>query len=225
MSLEIIPTLFAPGQVEKITGVSVDRQRDYRRHGFLPKVEGHARFDAYEMAALFFVNAMAARGIGPQVAFTYAHTCATAIVWHALGRTDAYDREAFGILTARNMVPQVAITDDELNALRATISECGFSADKVQEVASREGLRNGREAEFLQRYISGMYHNQAIPAEYFVLWADGSEYWTKSLDEAFDDIAEADPRRAGPVTVLPLASMGAQLVLKCQLPLFTFKAS
>lgn len=58
-------TRFTPAEAERITGVNVTLQRDWRRRGFLPSNEGHARFDVFSLAKMRFLSAMAERGIGP----------------------------------------------------------------------------------------------------------------------------------------------------------------
>ena len=84
-------TTFTPREAEAITGVSTVRQRDYRRHGFMPSGDGHARFDAYALARLWAFTLLNAQGIGPKVASENADTIAAGIVYQALCSSDDAD--------------------------------------------------------------------------------------------------------------------------------------
>lgn len=89
--------LFTPAAAERITGVSVALQRDWRRRGILPQHEGHARFKLFDLAELLFLRMMTDRGIGP-LAQTgavpvkgMAKSVAVRIVMHALRWPDAWE--------------------------------------------------------------------------------------------------------------------------------------
>ena len=82
---------FTPAEAERITGLGVGMQRDWRNRGFLPKNEGHARFDCFALAHLLFMKMMADRGIGPQKSFEDAPWCAVGMVAAALQEIDAYE--------------------------------------------------------------------------------------------------------------------------------------
>jgi hypothetical protein len=84
-------TLFTPGEAEKITGLSTAMQRDWRHRGFLPKNEGHARFDAFGLAAMLVLKIFSDRGIGPQFAEKITEITARSIVWHALSPPDMFE--------------------------------------------------------------------------------------------------------------------------------------
>lgn len=80
---------FTPAEAERITGVNVTLQRDWRRRGFLPSNEGHARFDVFGLAKLRFLSVMADRGIGPASTEDYADITMNAIVREALSGENA----------------------------------------------------------------------------------------------------------------------------------------
>ena len=77
-------TRFTPAEAERITGVNVTLQRDWRRRGFLPSNEGHARFDVFSLAKMRFLSAMAERGIGPASTEKYVDITMNAIAREAL---------------------------------------------------------------------------------------------------------------------------------------------
>lgn len=223
MALEITPMTFSPREAERITGISVDQQRDYRRHGYLPKVDGHARFDAYDLAKLYFVKAMADRGVGPRTSFKNAEVCATGIVHFALRYRGAFTNTLTSIVDA-GIVRPVVIGPELREIFRLSIIEHGENADELTKLMTDEYFTESRVKDFLQNYITSLHRESEVPAEYFILWADGSEYWCNDLTAAFDDVAEQDHRRSGPVTVVSLRSMGFQLVKRCDAPLFFVKA-
>lgn len=47
---EIVSNLFTPAEFAEITGLNVDLQRVWRRRGFLPVSQGHARFSMSQVA-------------------------------------------------------------------------------------------------------------------------------------------------------------------------------
>jgi hypothetical protein len=61
--METIFTVFTPAEAERITGVSVTLQRDWRRREIMPKREGHARFDLRDLADMFALKCLFDAGI------------------------------------------------------------------------------------------------------------------------------------------------------------------
>lgn len=100
--------LFAPRDAARITGVSEDLQRDWRRHGYLPRAEGRARFDLMGLAGMHFMQGMAERGIGPKLTHKIAPSVALRIAHHAAlwrncwtGDVDAIAGDCWGETAAR----------------------------------------------------------------------------------------------------------------------------
>jgi hypothetical protein len=86
------PTLFTPGEAERITGISVALQRDWRRRGLLrPNEDGHARFHFVDLGELLFLKVVAERGIGPQQARAIASLAGGAIAYYALCHDGAFE--------------------------------------------------------------------------------------------------------------------------------------
>ncbi len=52
MDISITVARFGTSDAERITGVSAMCQRDFRRHGYLPPITGHARFDVFELSVV-----------------------------------------------------------------------------------------------------------------------------------------------------------------------------
>lgn len=220
MAFQIQPTMFTPRQAAQITGVSVEKQRDWRRHGYLPETEGHARFDAYQLAELFFVEKMGVAGIGPKRAFEFSEICATGIVWTALGNPNSYSGDHLNLID-KQLVQPVIWTEQDHIELEKTVRDMGKEIGNYSDTLQQ--MNATRQAEFLQRYITNMYRGRVRTGEYFILWADGSELWHHDLNKAFDSIPHQDERRNGPVIVFSLESLGHQFAEKSQLPLFDVK--
>lgn len=155
---------FAPSEAEKITGLSTAMQRDWRHRGFLPKNEGHARFDLFTLATMMALKLFADRGIGPQVAQNFTEISSRAIAWFALEFEDAYE---------------------------------GKLSDSLD--ATRRGLWNA------------LGLPRIVPSRFLVVFADGSEWWDNSIENAFQKNADTD-KFAGPVIVLDLMILGDVLI-------------
>lgn len=84
-------TTFTPGEAERITGLSTAMQRDWRHRGFLPKNDGHARFDAFGLAAMLVLKIFSDRGIGPQFAEKITEITSRSIVWTALELPEMFE--------------------------------------------------------------------------------------------------------------------------------------
>lgn len=84
-------TSFTPAEAAAITGVSNDLQRDWRRHGYIAKRDGHARFDVFDLAAMLSMKLLADRGIGPKLSFEVAEYCALGITGCALKWVDSWE--------------------------------------------------------------------------------------------------------------------------------------
>jgi len=225
MSLGILEITFTPSEVEKITGVSATKQRDLRRHGFLPEVEGHARFNVYDMAELLFVQKMSARGVGPKHAFEVSEICATGIVWNALGMIDAYKGDHLTLIE-RGIVPSVVWGEEEeamVEQVALAAADYGKTPEFIRKGLTKQGAEYQRQAGFLQRYISHQYRGGVRPAPFFIWWADNSEIWADNLQDAFDDVPDADPKRTGPVIILSLESLGRELLEAAKQPFFEIK--
>ena len=69
-------TQFSASEAERITGLDATRQRDFRRHGYLPPLEaGKARFDAKTLARMLTLKALADVGVSPSFGAEVAGSC------------------------------------------------------------------------------------------------------------------------------------------------------
>lgn len=96
---KIVPhlNLFRAGEAEAITGLSAAMQRDYRHRGFLPKFEGHARFNIFDMAEMYMLKLLSDRGFWPDIWAPVAKIAARGIAFHVLRLADAYEGDAADI--------------------------------------------------------------------------------------------------------------------------------
>jgi len=160
MSTPFTLTHFTPSEAAQITGLSAAMQRDWRHRGFLPKNDGHARFDLFTLAVMMVLKLFADRNIGPQAVKTIAEITARAIAWHALEFVDSFEGD---------------IPHSPDSARRALWNSLGFP--------------------------------RLIPTRYLVVFADESEWWDNSLDNAFAQNDGAE-KRSGPIIVLDMMTLG-----------------
>lgn len=84
-------TKFSPADVERITGVSVTKQRDWRRHGFLKsKSKGWNEFHPFDLAMIYLMQVLARHNIGPSRSMQFVEWPAYALLWRALTHIQAY---------------------------------------------------------------------------------------------------------------------------------------
>lgn len=91
MSDRVTLTTFTPSEAERITGVSNDLQRNWRRRGHLRSHDGHARFDAFALADMWGLKMLSDRGIGPTDGVQALDSMSTRLVWHALASFHAWE--------------------------------------------------------------------------------------------------------------------------------------
>lgn len=85
-------TTFTPGEVEAVSGLSTVMQRNWRRHGYLPSTnDGHARFNAFDIARLMVMKMFSDHGVGPHESSKVAKICSVGIVYAALQERKAYN--------------------------------------------------------------------------------------------------------------------------------------
>lgn len=189
MSFDLLLTTFTPRQAEQITGIKAARQRDLRRHGYLPQQEGHAQFTAVDLAEMLVLSSMMRRGVGPGSASGIAKISAIGIVQSALSDPDAFE----GMDKADWSYPGDQSPRDK--------------AEWLARVFSAEQARKG---ENLWR---------VKPGNFLIIFADGSEAWSDSIDAAVRHYPPAHRRRIGALTVIDLGALGSEMLRKSQLPL------
>lgn len=90
-SFEQTLSVFTPSEAEQITGVSVDLQRDWRRRRIMPKRDGHARFDAHELADMLTLKMCSDAGLSLDDAKEWVPFLPAAIIMHALSTPGAIE--------------------------------------------------------------------------------------------------------------------------------------
>jgi hypothetical protein len=81
--MAIILTTVTSAEAERITGFSQVRQRDLRRHGYLPPVEGHARFDVFGIGYMMALRQCMDAGVMLHSAVPAAQAAAEQVGWRA----------------------------------------------------------------------------------------------------------------------------------------------
>ena len=76
---------FTPAEAERITGLSADMQRTWRKRGLLPLKEGvRSTFDALELASMRVRVKLAKQGFPPSKHDALSDKFARIVLWHAL---------------------------------------------------------------------------------------------------------------------------------------------
>lgn len=214
--VQITLTQFTPAQAEKISGVSVDQQRNLRRHGYLPHSEGHARFDGLGLARLAAIKVLSDRGIGPSLVAKaddgadIATICATGILWSLLGRLDAYegDHKTFPV----GWPPPATFSKGDIDILVAEGRRHGYSEKFLRKVVNEAPDDWRDRSDWLKkRVIHKMGLRKVVPARYFIWWADGSHVWEHDLDDAFSGNSH-DLKYQGAVIVLDQDAIASGLL-------------
>lgn len=237
-------TLFTPAEAERVTGLSVGMQRDWRNRGFLPKNEGHARFDAFALARMMAMKMMSDRGVGPQKSREEAEWCALGIVAGALREISAYEGDhdkAMSWSVRPSSLPRrighdflyfpkrlresAANPAPDLNATRREIAANFINAISQENIGDQESdLEStewswGEKADWLRKTILRGNGYRFEPGRYFVSWADGSHIFHISLDQAFRELTSVDTKADGPVIVLDLHHLGGLLLDRAERPI------
>ncbi len=75
---------------ERLTGLTQTVQRDWRRHGYLPRFDGWAQYDLKALASLLFMHKMAQRNIGPMLSSQHADSVGLRIARFAAKSIDCW---------------------------------------------------------------------------------------------------------------------------------------
>ncbi len=218
-------TTFTPGEAEKITDVSPATQRDWRRHGFLPKIDGHARFDGFNLAEIMALKMLSERGVPLKQAAEVGELCARGIMHDALEQADAYEGDHFRVLewepgflepAATTAAADIEAVDKHIPGLKETIeaarSETGTPADHPGAWPMQ--------ADWLRRRVWNKKSlPRAVPARFFIWWANGEHRWDVSLDNAFNKHFSWDDEVGGPVIVLDQHALAGALLDRAKRPL------
>ena len=80
---------FTPAEVAKITEVSPELQRDWRRRKLLrPNQRGHARYEPHVVAELMVMKLLAQHKVGPSQTHKMSKRLSRDVLWHAFSNCD-----------------------------------------------------------------------------------------------------------------------------------------
>lgn len=209
-------TQFTPAQAEKITGISVDQQRNLRRHGYLSKSEGHARFDGFGLARLTAIKMLSDRGIGPSLTakaddgFDIATLCATGILWSLLDWSDAYEGDHFSF--AAPWPPSKSLSKEDVDLLAEAAKKYGYPENEIKRIVEKPASDWAERSEWLKKQvIQKMGARRVIPARYFIWWADGTHTWQHELGDVFSS-SSFDDRYQGAVIIMDQEAVASGLL-------------
>jgi hypothetical protein len=213
---------YTPAEIERMTGVSTASQRDWRRHGYLPRQETHARFNVLTAAELYVMKMFADQGKGPAVSSAYAVRIAlsmvkTALIWRAgvWGESDP--------VAAFDAIPS--------SARVRTRTEAYYLNHNIQPRGDDEPTPD----EKIEWIVDSLFRQLGV-AEYIphsrqaIWWPNGEVEIASYSDEHFSVRNEGvldriDPKFDGPASVLHLEACAANLARRSRLPFLTVDAA
>lgn len=81
---------FSASEAEYVTGISKGMQRVWRQRGHLPAVEGHARFNIFDLAEMYALAAFTHLRLGPEFSQKFARQLGDSIAYRALQVIPSY---------------------------------------------------------------------------------------------------------------------------------------
>ncbi|WAC24645.1 MerR family transcriptional regulator [Blastomonas sp. SL216] len=209
-------TTFTPAEAEAITGVSTASQRDWRRRGFLASGDGHARFDAFDLARMLVIRLLSDRGIGPtqtaqapSLAFgDIASICAVGALSNAFSWVDAWEGDLDEIPTSMTIPEDAEAESFVLEIISSNRSE------NIATVFHKQSVPQWRAK---KRYlIKQLWRERSIPlvtpGSMFIWWANGEHKFANSLESEMAQMFSSDPRTCGPIVVLDYNSLASMLI-------------
>jgi len=203
---------FTPSEAARISGVNVALQRDWRRRGYLPKLEGPSEFDAFEVASMLCMELLTQRGIGPAVSKPFAGLLGAALVKSAVRvRTE----HAGPLKAIAGPIDRLAVTDPDALVL-------------IQESAAADNAYwtwYGRALAVETEIFASRDDAERKVQRMFCWWADGTTEFIDSLIFLLESVETGDRRLSGPVIMLDFDAIAVLFVDRCKGPFATYRES
>lgn len=193
MGYRVELTKFTSRDAEELCRVSMTQQRNWRRYGFLPPIQGHARLDVFDLCELYSLGLLTEKGVAPKQAVEVIDILRIGLAWHALTIAAAYDGEDL-LLSAEPLSELEKRVDNPIDYRIGRYVRAAFNG--------KEGLPG---------------KGRGIPARFFIWFADATHLWDDCVDRHFHE-NEGDPRIAGPVIVLDQVALGVDLAQRSNKP-------
>ncbi|MFD1982459.1 hypothetical protein ACFSOZ_07170 [Mesorhizobium newzealandense] len=205
-------TEYTPAEIERMTGVSTDSQRDWRRHGYLPKHDTHARFTILSAAEIYVMKMFADQGKGPVVSSAYAPRIALSMVKTALmWRKDVWESDPVSVFDS---IPELGRSRTGSERARHENGEDWREASydqKIEWLVDQLLLGMG-----VREYVA--HSRQAIwwpNGEVEIGFYDGDKLRVAAEGSPLDRV---DPKFDGPASVLDMEATAANLARRSRLP-------
>ena len=214
---------FTPAEAATITGVSTALQLDWRRHGYLPSNDGHARYDAFDLARMLVMKLLADKGVGPKhtadnedgtTIGDLADWCAAGVVLRAMKWVEAWSGDYDGGIEVSKVLPEGSET-----CVFTMLSSNPDEAKKVIWAAVDASDWSARADYLMVQLFRSLDRPLVSPADYFIWWADGEHCFHDSVDTAIGELSTGDPKTSGPIVVLSFISLADQLQERAARPL------
>lgn len=193
---------FTAAEAAKISGVNMALQRDWRRRGILPPLEGRiASFTPFELGKLMALNALAEQDLSPLSVKGVANKMGASIAHMALLAPEAWTGPYESAIPPR----AEGLDAIEREAASPAYERVGL---KYYAASAVEGWRRHRLASQACRGEGYAVEQLRV----FVRFAEGSFDFFQSAMTLFEEISDDDPRMCGAIIVLRLDALAAKLL-------------
>lgn len=213
---------YTPAEVERMTGVSTASQRDWRRHGYLPRQDTHARFNVLTAAELYVMKMFADQGKGPAVSSPYASRIAMSMVKTAL----IWRRDVWG-----GNDPAAVFDAIPTAARRRTLTEQYYHQHDLERPDRDKPTREEKIEWIIDSLFRSMGARDSLThSRLAILWPNGEFEigdYTAGKDYIVSEgqLDRVDPKFDGPASVLHLEASAANLARRSRLPFLSVSAA
>jgi hypothetical protein len=196
MKPEIELETYMPSEAEEITKVTQSTVRNWRRAGYLPKYEGHARYTIADLLIQFAMQAMVARGMTLEAAGPLSREAARAIFYSLICKEDAY---------SKTLKAAYAAKCGDLSAL-------GLSEEEEAYLPTFE---------LIEAVVEHFRLENIETPTWFIIWANGETEFYFDADiseEKFFGNMSSDPYSEGPITLFFLTAMARMFLARLPRP-------
>ncbi len=208
MKLEL--ETYTPGEAEVITAVKQTTVRNWRRAGYLPRQDGHARYTLADMLVMFVMGMLVSRGTAPEAAKEFAGHAANAIFRSSIWSGKAFSED----VRLKAKAEMGKISADEIAQFERIDSN--FSAEILETIRCQEIMIKAAEQ---LAGMSGMKH-----PTWLVVWADGSLEFLYSDEDPessfFGNIEHGRAYVQGPVMLFCLGALAQMVIDRLPRPAF-----
>ena len=203
--VDVFYQTYSAGDAAKICGVSQARQRDWRRHGFLPSVDsGHVRYNYFDLSRLFALGILNQSSVTPKKASKALETLRLAISY-------AFFQEFWYDVLIGKEVEKKFSTYHPIYKFDGDIDLFVKHKEVVFKLVLRD--HNTRIADVQSKFAEEDI--EAAGKKYFVWFLHNDEFeWVDDLNQLLEDnhLGQAHQGAYSPIIVLDIGALSAKLI-------------